>query len=249
MGCCWSSEPADDTPAPLPPVALSSQLCATEIKLEDRTISGTGSVLGDSAILQARRKPAASRARRSRGVADAHARPRADLTPHMPSLSLLSSPQDKGYFEVTIRKAGAFAIGVAAKDCPLEGLLTPDKAATAWTVTSTQPGLPPLQARPKHLPVAPAPASRTLHRAPSRRRLAPPPPVRPRHASGGRRHRLCDRPGGLPGAGLLLQGLLPRAPDERRARPAPHHPPPQKDEAPSHRRGREQASVARSSPR
>ena len=158
MGCCWSSEPADDTPAPLPPVALSSQLCATEIKLEDRTISGTGSVLGDSAILQARRKPAASRARRSRGVADAHARPRAGLTPHMPSLSLLSSPQDKGYFEVTIRKAGAFAIGVAAKDCPLEGLLTPDKAATAWTVTSTQPGLPPLQARPKHLPVAPASA-------------------------------------------------------------------------------------------
>ena len=77
---------------------------------------------------------------------------------------MLSSPQDKGYFEVTIRKAGAFAIGVAAKDCPLEGLLTPDKAATAWTVTSTQPGLPPLQARPKHLPVAPTSLPLTLHK-------------------------------------------------------------------------------------
>ena len=45
--------------------------------------------------------------------------------------------------ELASRGDDPTTIGVAAKDCPLEGLLTPDKAATAWTVTSTQPGLPP----------------------------------------------------------------------------------------------------------
>ena len=66
-------------------------------------VSGTGSVLGDSPILQ-----------------------------------------DKGYFEVTIKAEGTFAVGVATKDTALTGVLSQEKVATAWTLTSSMQGLPAL---------------------------------------------------------------------------------------------------------
>ena len=69
------------------------------------TIAGTGSVLGDSPVLQ-----------------------------------------DKGYFEVTIKTEGTFAVGVATKESDLKGVLSQEKVATSWTLTSTMPGLPALPA-------------------------------------------------------------------------------------------------------
>lgn len=52
--------------------------------------------------------------------------------------------QDKAYFEATLTSAGSFAIGVATRDAPLEGVLSQDKAAMAWTITNSvcdlQPG-------------------------------------------------------------------------------------------------------------
>ena len=52
--------------------------------------------------------------------------------------------QDKGYFEVTVRAQGTFAVGVATRDAPLDGVLSQEKSATAWTLTSSMQGLPPL---------------------------------------------------------------------------------------------------------
>ena len=52
--------------------------------------------------------------------------------------------QDKGYFEVTLVTEGTFAVGVATRDAPLGAVL--DKATTAWTLTSSMQGLPPLPA-------------------------------------------------------------------------------------------------------
>lgn len=103
MGCCFSAEGRDEEPKPLPPVSLSEQQHGPGVIISNRTISGTGSVLGDSPILQ-----------------------------------------DKGYFEATIIAPGTFAIGVAAKDSNLDGVLSPDKASSAWTITNNQPGIPPL---------------------------------------------------------------------------------------------------------
>jgi len=45
--------------------------------------------------------------------------------------------QDKGYFEATIVKGGTFALGVATKDSPLDGILAHDKVPSAWTVTNS----------------------------------------------------------------------------------------------------------------
>lgn len=49
--------------------------------------------------------------------------------------------QDKGYFEATVKTEGTFAVGVATKDSPLEGILAqeqPHQVPTAWTVTNGQ---------------------------------------------------------------------------------------------------------------
>jgi len=101
--CCWTVE-KEEEPVPLAPVGLSSQH-GPEVSVSDRTISGTGSVLGDSPILQ-----------------------------------------DKGYFEATVITPGSFAIGVAVKDSPLDGVLSPDKGASAWTITNNQAGVTPVAA-------------------------------------------------------------------------------------------------------
>lgn len=54
--------------------------------------------------------------------------------------------QDKGYFEAKVLAPGSFAIGVAIKDSPLDGVLSPDKAANAWTITHNQSGVGPVAA-------------------------------------------------------------------------------------------------------
>ena len=54
--------------------------------------------------------------------------------------------QDKGYFEVTVHTEGSFAVGVATKDTALGGVLSQEKVATAWTLTSSLKALPPLPA-------------------------------------------------------------------------------------------------------
>jgi hypothetical protein len=43
--------------------------------------------------------------------------------------------QDKAYFETTVVTPGSFAIGFATKDSPLDGVLSQDTCATAWTLT------------------------------------------------------------------------------------------------------------------
>ena len=48
--------------------------------------------------------------------------------------------QDKGYFEARVVSAGRFAVGVATKGSPLDGVL--EKAATAWTITSDHANAP-----------------------------------------------------------------------------------------------------------
>lgn len=88
------------------PTARSDKLKGPNVTIEaGLSISGTGSILGDSPILQ-----------------------------------------DKGYFEVTIKTEGTFAVGVATKETAVSGVLSQDKVATAWTLTSSMQGLPPLPA-------------------------------------------------------------------------------------------------------
>lgn len=107
MGCCFGKR--DDEallPAYDPTIALCDKFKGKEIKVENGLIvSGTGSIMGDSPILQ-----------------------------------------DKGYFEMTLIKEGTFAVGVATRDAPLGAVLSQDKSATAWTLTSSMQGLPPLPA-------------------------------------------------------------------------------------------------------
>ena len=43
-----------------------------------------------------------------------------------------------------MRREGTFAVGVATKETALGGILSQEKAATAWTLTSAMQGLPPL---------------------------------------------------------------------------------------------------------
>ena len=93
-------------PAYDPTIGLCDKLKGPSVVIEQGlVISGTGSILGDSPILQ-----------------------------------------DKGYFEVTLRTEGTFAVGVATKETPLGGVLSQEKVATAWTLTSSMQGLPPLPA-------------------------------------------------------------------------------------------------------
>merc|ERR1719502_2133490 len=93
-------------PAYDPTIGLCDKLKGPSVTMENGlTISGTGSILGDSPILQ-----------------------------------------DKGYFEVTIKTEGTFAVGVATKESDLKGVLSQDKVATAWTLTSSMQGLPALPA-------------------------------------------------------------------------------------------------------
>merc|ERR1719264_1895521 len=103
MGCCC---PKADPPPPAfdPVIGLSQKIKAGGVAVQASTISGTGSVLGDSPILQ-----------------------------------------DKAYFEVTVVTPGTFAVGLATKDTPLDGVLSQDKAATAWTLTSSLQALGRLQ--------------------------------------------------------------------------------------------------------
>merc|ERR1712060_349511 len=97
MGCCFSSacseEPGEQAFEPL--IGLSEKHKAQSLTVDGSTISGTGSVLGDSPILQ-----------------------------------------DKSYFEASVVKGGTFAMGVATKDTPLDGVLT-DKVSSAWMLTNS----------------------------------------------------------------------------------------------------------------
>ena len=87
-----------------PTIGLCNKCKGRNVEIQNGTfISGTGSVLGDSPILQ-----------------------------------------DKGYFEVTLSTEGTFAVGVATKETALGGVLSQEKVATAWTLTSSMQGLPPL---------------------------------------------------------------------------------------------------------
>ena len=103
MGCCCTkSEP--DAPAFDPVIGLSHKLKSGGVQVKGSTISGDGSLLGDSPVLQ-----------------------------------------DKAYFEVTVVTPGTFAVGLATKETPLDGVLSQDKAATAWTLTSSLQALGPLE--------------------------------------------------------------------------------------------------------
>lgn len=103
MGCCCTkSEP--EAPAFDPVIGLSHKLKSGGVQVKGSTISGDGSLLGDSPVLQ-----------------------------------------DKAYFEVTVVTPGTFAVGLATKETPLDGVLSQDKAATAWTLTSSLQALGPLE--------------------------------------------------------------------------------------------------------
>uniref|UniRef100_A0A7S2DQK9 SPRY domain-containing protein n=1 Tax=Haptolina brevifila TaxID=156173 RepID=A0A7S2DQK9_9EUKA len=99
MGCCTSKD--DDLPPAFDPIiSLSDKMAGPGITVRSGSITGTGSIMGDSPILQ-----------------------------------------DKAYFEVTVVRTGTFAVGVATKDVALDGVLSQDKVATAWTLTSSQQGV------------------------------------------------------------------------------------------------------------
>jgi hypothetical protein len=105
-GCCFGKRDDELPPAYDPTIGLCEKLKAPSVSLENGLIiSGTGSVLGDSPILQ-----------------------------------------DKGYFEMTIKTEGTFAVGVATKETALGGVLSQEKVASAWTLTSSMQGLPALPA-------------------------------------------------------------------------------------------------------
>ena len=91
MGCCCG------TPEPPPPVfdpviGLSDNLKAGGVQIQGSEVSGNGSILGDSPVLQ-----------------------------------------DKAYFEVQIVQPGTFAVGLATKETPLDGVMSQACDATALT--------------------------------------------------------------------------------------------------------------------
>jgi len=96
MGCCFGKAEEELPPAFDPVIGLCDKLKGGSVTLDGLAISGTGSIMGDSPILQ-----------------------------------------DKAFYEVTLVNAGVFAVGVAARDTPLNGVLSQEKAATAWTLTSS----------------------------------------------------------------------------------------------------------------
>jgi len=99
MGCCFGKNSEELPPAFDPVIGLSEKLKAPAVEVAGSVISGSGSILGDSPVLQ-----------------------------------------DKAYFEATLQTPGSFAIGVATRDAPLDGILSQDKAATAWTFTNSLQG-------------------------------------------------------------------------------------------------------------
>lgn len=105
MGCCMGKSDAEELqPAFDPVIGLSDSFKASSVTVDGVMISGSGSIFGDSPVLQ-----------------------------------------DKCYFEATIRSPGSFAIGVATKHTPLDGVLSQEKAATAWTLTNSCKGVPELK--------------------------------------------------------------------------------------------------------
>ena len=96
MGCCFGKSDHQLPSAFDPVIGLSTQLKGAGCKVDGLVISGSGSVCGDSPVLQ-----------------------------------------DKAYFEVTLRKAGVFAVGVATRETGLDSVLSQEKASTAWTLTSS----------------------------------------------------------------------------------------------------------------
>ena len=105
MGCCWGV-PDPPEVAFDPVIGLSDKLKAGGVQVQGNEVSGHGSILGDSPVLQ-----------------------------------------DKAYFEVTIVHPGTFAVGLATKETPLDSVMSQDKAATAWTLTSSLQALGPVQRR------------------------------------------------------------------------------------------------------
>ena len=104
MGCCFGRALDDEiAPAFDPTIGLCEKHKAASVDVEGLKVSGTGSILGDSPVLQ-----------------------------------------DKGYFEVTVMKEGTFSVGVCTRETPLNGVLSQEKATTAWTLTSATAGLPKL---------------------------------------------------------------------------------------------------------
>lgn len=96
MGCCLGKNEDELPPAFDPVIGLSDGLKGAGVSVDGLIVSGNGSVMGDSPVLQ-----------------------------------------DKAYFEVTLRKAGVFAVGVATRETGLDGVLSQEKASTAWTLTSS----------------------------------------------------------------------------------------------------------------
>ncbi len=105
MGCCFGKKDEEVEPAFDPTIGLSEKARGAGLSVTDGVVSGTGSILADSAVLQ-----------------------------------------DKAYFEVELRALGAWSIGFATKDAPLDGVLSQDKASSVWMLTPATSGLPPLSA-------------------------------------------------------------------------------------------------------
>jgi len=104
MGCCFGKADAEDAhPAFDPVIGLCEKARGPNVRVESGAVSGSGSILGDSAVLQ-----------------------------------------DKCYFEATILAEGPWAIGFATRDTELDGMLSQDKVSSAWTLTSSLAGLPPI---------------------------------------------------------------------------------------------------------
>jgi len=100
MGCCFGKSDEEIKPAFDTQVGLCDKLKGSSVKVDGLSISGTGSIMADSPVLQ-----------------------------------------DKAYFEATLVSSGSFAVGVATREAPLDGVLSQEKDGTAWTLTSSSSAL------------------------------------------------------------------------------------------------------------
>ena len=131
MGCCWGT-PDPPEVAFDPVIGLSDKLKAGGVQVQGNVVSGNGSILGDSPVLQDK-------------VTIVHlegclVHPLQLCRPRKYALCAPFAQPLQAYFEVTIVHSGTFAVGLATKETPLDCVMSQALATAALTRTH-QPAL------------------------------------------------------------------------------------------------------------
>ena len=131
MGCCWGV-PDPPEVAFDPVIGLSDKLKAGGVQVQGNVVSGNGSILGDSPVLQDK-------------VTIVHlegclVHPLQLCRPRKYALCAPFAQPLQAYFEVTIVHPGTFAVGLATKETPLDCVMSQALATAALTRTH-QPAL------------------------------------------------------------------------------------------------------------